>query len=100
MHRCLCNNQQYTGNITGKPVTYLGTLTWEFTGMEYHADDVQMMQTDESQMAMSRTWESHKSITQINRTKQDGVMSKNGNDKQHFRMLQSNSGAYGGPETG
>ena len=30
---------------------------------------------------------------------QDEVMSKNGNDKQHFQVLQSNSGAYGGPET-
>ena len=76
---------------------------WEFTGMGYHVDDMQTMQTDESQMMMSRmsrTSQSHKSITQTNHTKQDDVTSKNGNDKQCFRMLQSNSGAYGGPETG
>ena len=42
----------------------------------------------------------HKSIAQMNRTKQDDVMSKNGNDKQCFGMLQSNSGAYGVPDTG
>ena len=46
------------------------------------------------------TSQSHKRITQTNHTKQDDVMSKNGNDKQRFGMLQSNSGAYGGPETG
>ena len=47
-------------------------------------------------------------ITQINytnelhkyRTRQDDVTSKYGNDEQCFQMLQSNSGAYGGPETG
>ena len=47
---------------------------------------------------------SHKSITQriaqMNRTKQDDVTPKNGNDKRRFGMLQSNSGAYGVPETG
>ena len=35
----------------------------------------------------------------MNRTKQDDVTSKNGNDERRFRMLQSNSGVYGGPET-
>ena len=42
-------------------------------GMGYRVDDVQTMQTDELQMMMShgsRTSQSHKSITQINRTKQ------------------------------
>ena len=76
---------------------------WEFVGMGYCADDVQTMQTDESQMMMSRgshTNQSYKSITQTNCTKQDDIMSKNGNDEQHFWMLQSNSGAYRGPETG
>ena len=47
-----------------------------------------------------RTNQSHKQITQNNHAKQDDVMSKNGNDEQCFRMLQNNSGAYGGPETG
>ena len=69
----------------------------EFTGMGYHVDDMQMTWTDESQMMTSqsgRTSQSHKSITQINRTIQDDIMSRNGNDEQRFRMLQSNSGAY------
>ena len=43
---------------------------------------------------------SHNRITQTNRTKQDDVTPKNGNNKQHFGVLQSNSGAYGVPETG
>ena len=75
----------------------------EFAGMGNHMDDGQMTQTDESQMMtshQSRTSQSHKRIAQTNHTKQDDVTSKNGNDEQHFRMLQSNSGAYGGPETG
>ena len=74
--------------------------TQEFAGMGYHVDNRQMTQTDESQMMTSHrshTSQSHKQIAQTNRTKQDDVTSKNGNDKQHFRMLQSNSGAYGGP---
>ena len=41
---------------------------WEFAGMGYHVDDVQMTQTVESQIDV--TWESHKSIAQINHTKQ------------------------------
>ena len=42
----------------------------------------------------------HKPIAQTNRTKQDDVTPKMGNDKQRFGMLQRNSGAYGVPETG
>ena len=45
----------------------------EFMGMGYHVDDVQTTQTDELQMMMSRwsrTSLSHKSITQMNCTKQ------------------------------
>ena len=59
--------------------------------------------TDELQMMTShrgRTSQSHKRIAQTNRTKQDDVMSKNGNDNRRFGMLQSNSGVYGVPETG
>ena len=70
--------------------------------MGNRVNDGQTRQTDESQMMMSRrgrTSQSHKRITQTNHTKQDDVMSKNGNDKQCFGMLQSNSGAYGVPET-
>ena len=75
----------------------------EFTGMGYHVNDMQTMWTDKLQMMTShgsRTNQSHKSIIQTNCTKQDDAMSKNGNDEQHFCMLQSNSGAYEGPETG
>ena len=71
--------------------------------MGYCVDDMQRKQTVESQLMMSQgshTKQSHKSITQIDRTRQDDVMSNNGNVKQCFQMLQSNSGAYGGPETG
>ena len=78
----------------------------EFTGMGYNVDDMQMMQTIKSQLMTlhgSHTKQLHKSITQANHTnlaRQDDVTSKNGNDKQCFQMLQSNSGAYGGPGTG
>ena len=75
----------------------------EYVGMGYHVDDGQTTWTDESQMMTSRwshTSQSHKRIAQTNCTKHDDVLSKNGNDEQCFRMLQSNSGAYGGPETG
>ena len=41
---------------------------------------------------INHTNQSHKSITH--------VTVKNENLKQCFQMLQSNSGAYGGPETG
>ena len=59
--------------------------------------------TDELQMMTSRrgcTSQLHKRITQMNCTKQDDVTPKNGNGKRCFGMLQSNSGAYGVPETG
>ena len=68
------------------------------------ADDV-----DRQVTADAVTWKLHRTLTQINHTnelhkhsvqRQDDIMSKNGNDEQCFRMLQSNSGAYGGPETG
>ena len=49
---------------------------------------------------VNRTNQSHKLIAQNDCAKQDDVTSRNGNDEQCFRMLQSNSGAYGGPETG
>ena len=71
--------------------------------MGNRVDDMQTTWTDKSQMMMSR-WgrisQLHKRIAQTNRTKQDDVTSKNGNDERCFRMLQSNSGAYGVPETG
>ena len=77
--------------------------TQEFAGMGNCVNNGQIRQTDESQMITSRrghTSPLHKRIAQTNRTKQDDVTPKNGNDKQHLGMLQSNSGAYGVPETG
>ena len=88
---------------TGHLLRNVDAGIWEFVGMGYCVDDMQMTWTDESQMMTScgsRTSQSHKSIAQMNCTKQDDIMSRNGNDEQCFQMLQSNSGAYGGPETG
>ena len=71
--------------------------------MGSHVNEGQTRQTDKLQMMTSRwghTSESHKRIAQTNRTKQDDVTPKNGNNKQRFGVLQSNSGAYGVPETG
>ena len=69
---------------TGYLLGNVDMVIQEFTGMGYHVDDVQTMRTAESQMMTScgsHTSQSHKSIAQTNRTKQDDVMSKNGNDK-------------------
>ena len=94
------------GKYHGNTSYLLGNIdagTQEFAEMGYCVDDGQTRWTDESQMMMSHwghTSQSHKQIAQMNRTKQGDIMSKNGNDEQHFQMLQSNSGAYGGPETG
>ena len=88
---------------TGYLLGNVDSGTQEFVGTGYHVDDRQMIWTDESQMITSdwsHTSQWHKRIAQTNRTKQDDIMSKNGNDKRRFWMLQSNSGAYGGPETG
>ena len=58
---------QNTGCLLGNIDMWMG----EFVGMGYHVDDVQMMQTAESQLMMSHgshTKRLHKSITQINHT--------------------------------
>ena len=71
--------------------------------MGNHVNKGQMRWTDELQMMTShwgRRSESHKQIAQTSRTKQDDITPKNGNDKRCFGVLQSNSGAYGVPETG
>ena len=50
MHGHLGNNQWYTGNIT-KHYFLLGNVEagiGEFTGMGYHVDNMQMLQTAES----------------------------------------------------
>ena len=94
------------GKYHGNTGYFLGNIdagTKEFAGMGNCVNKGQMRWTDESQMMTScrgRTSESHKQITQANRTKQDDVTPKNGNDKRCFGVLQSNSGAYGVPDTG
>ena len=76
-------HRKYNGK-TGYLLRNVDVGIQEFTGMGYHVDDMQMMQTDELQMMMScgsHTNQSHKSIAQTNHTKQDDIMSKNGNDE-------------------
>ena len=56
----------------------------EYAGTGYCMDNGQMTWTDELQMmtsCWSHTSQSHKQIGQMNCTKQDDVMSKNGNDE-------------------
>ena len=93
---------KYHGN-TGYLLRNVDVGTQEFAGMGNRVNEGQTRRTDESQMMTSRqgrTSESHKRIAQTNRTKQDDITPKNGNNKQHFGVLQSNSGAYGVPESG
>ena len=89
--------------ITGYLLGNVDAGTQEIVGMGNHVNEGQTRWTDESQMMTShkgRTSELHKRITQTNRTKQDDITPKNGNNKRCFGVLQSNSGAYGVPETG
>ena len=54
----------------------------EFVGAGYRVDDMQTTWADELQMMMSHqscTSQSHKQIAQTNRTKQDDIMTRNGN---------------------
>ena len=93
------------GKYHGNTSYLLGNVdagTQEFAGTGNHVNDSKTTWTDKSQMMTSHqghTSQLHKQIAQMNCTKQDDVMSKNGNDERHFQMLQSNSGAYGLPET-
>ena len=69
-----------TGYLLGNIDTGIG----EFAGMGYHMNNVQTMQTIGSQLMTScgsHTKRSHKSIAQSNRTRQDDVSSKNGNNE-------------------
>ena len=71
--------------------------------MGNHLNEGQTIRTGKSQMMTSRrgrTSESHKRIAQTNCTMQYDITPKNGNNKRRFGVLQSNSGAYGVPETG
>ena len=69
MHRRFCNNQLFTGNITGLRVTYLVTLTRElrnsreWESRERQTDKMDRRVADDDVMS-----ESHKSIAQTNRT--------------------------------
>ena len=93
---------KYHGN-TGYLLRNADAGTQEFAGMGNRVNDRQTRQTDELQMMTSHwghTSQLHKRIAQMNCTKQDDIISRNGKDKLCFGMLQSNSGAYGVPETG
>ena len=93
---------RYHGN-TGYLLGNIDAGTQEFARTGNRVDKGQTRWTDKSQMMTSHrgcTSESHKRIAQTNRTKQDDVTFKNGNNKQRLRVLQSNSGAYGVSETG
>ena len=95
-------HRKYHGN-TGYLLGNVDTGTQEFAGTGNRVNEGQMRQTDELQMMTScrgGTSELHKQIAQTNRTKEDDVTPKNGNDNQCFGVLQSNSGAYGVPEPG
>ena len=75
--------QKYHGN-TGYLLGNVDAGVQEFEGTGYHVDDMQMTQTDKSQIMMSCgscTSQSHKRIPQTDRTKQDDIMSRNGNDE-------------------
>ena len=74
---------KYHGN-TSYLLRNIDVGTQEFAGTGNHVNDGQRRQTDESQMMTSCqgcTSQLHKRIAQTNRTKQDDVTSKNGNDK-------------------
>ena len=76
-------HEKYHGN-TGYLLRNVDTGTQEYTGTGYHVDDGKMTWTDELQMITphrSHTSQLHKRITQMNHTKHDDIMSKNGNDK-------------------
>ena len=70
--------------ITGYLLGNVDAGSQEFTGTGNHVNEGQTRQTDELQMMTSHlgcTSQSHKRITQTDRTKQDDVTPKNGNDK-------------------
>ena len=89
-HRRFRNNQRFTGNITGLPVTYSVTLTRELRNSQERESCER--QTDEMDRRVADddvTSESHKSIAQTNRTnevaqKTADVTSKNGMTKRRL----------------
>ena len=69
MHRRFRNNQRFTGNITGLPVTYSVTLTQELRNLR--GRESRERQTDEMDRRVADddvTSELHKSIAQTNHT--------------------------------
>ena len=90
MHRRFRNNQRFTGNITGLPVTYSVMLTRELrNSRERESRERQTDETDRRVADDDITSESHKSIAQTNRTnevapKTADVTSKNGMTKRHL----------------
>ena len=69
IHRRFRNNQRFTGNITGLPVTYSVTLTRELRNLQER--ESRERQTDETDRRVADddvTSELHKSIAQTNRT--------------------------------
>ena len=68
-HRRFRNNQRFTGNITGLPVSYSVTLTRELrNSRERESHERQTDETDRRVADDDVTLESHKSIAQTNRT--------------------------------
>ena len=86
-HRQFLNNQRFTGNITGLPVTYSVTLTQELRNLqEWESHEQQTDKMDRRVADDDVMSESHKSIAQTNRTnevaqKTADVTSKNGMTK-------------------
>ena len=69
MHRQFRNNQRFTGNITGLPVTYSVMLMRELrNSREWESRERQTDETDRRVADDDVTSESHKSIAQTNRT--------------------------------
>ena len=77
------------GNITGLPVTYSVTLTWELrNSREWESCEQQTDETDRRVADDDVTSESHKSIAQMNRTNEVAqnayLTSKNGMTKRRL----------------
>ena len=89
-HRRFCNNQRFTGNITGLPVTYSVTLMRELrNSREQESRERQTDETDRRVADDDVTSESHKSIAQKKShkrscTRNADVTSKNGITKRHL----------------
>ena len=87
--RRFCNNQRFTGNITGLPFTYSVTLTQELrNSRERESRERQKDETDRRVADDDVTLESHKSISQTNAQtkshKNADVTSKNGMTKRRL----------------